>query len=69
MKAWLAFKHTTGIRIQHTRGIKLRNVFDLHSVVVISGSQSTKHRVTLFLHVGSSPIAPPTSMDIIVNEL
>jgi hypothetical protein len=48
MKAWLAFKHTTGIRIQHTRGIRLRNVFDLQLRVVVSISQSTKHRVTLF---------------------
>jgi hypothetical protein len=33
MKAWLALKHTTGIRIQHTRGIKLRNVFDLQNEI------------------------------------
>ncbi len=51
MKAWLAFKHTTGIHIQHTRDIKLRNVFDLQLIVVVSTSQSTKHRVTLFHYV------------------
>ena len=54
-----------GIRIQHTRGIILRNVFDLQLRVVVSTSQSTKHRVTLFHYVVSSPIAPPTSMGII----
>lgn len=67
MKAWLAFKHTTGIRIQHSRDIKLRIVFDLQLIVVISDSQSTKHRVTLFRYVVSSPAAPPTSMDIITT--
>jgi hypothetical protein len=41
----------------------------MHSVVVISDNQSTKHRVTLFHYVVSSPIAPPTSMSIIVNGL
>ena len=51
MKVLLAFKHTTGIRIQHSCGIKFRNVFDLHADVVISDSQSTKHRVTLFHYV------------------
>ncbi len=55
MKAWLAFKHTTGIHTQHSRGILLRIVFDLHSVVVISGSQSTKHHVTLFYYVVYNP--------------
>ena len=34
-----------------------------------STSQSTKHRMTLFLYVVSSPVAPPTSIGIIANEL
>ncbi len=32
LKAKIASTHTTGIHIQHTRGIKLRIVFDLQSV-------------------------------------
>ena len=58
-----------GTHFQHTRGIKLRIVFGKHADVVISGNQSTKHRVTLFLHVVSSPVAPPTSMGINVYGL
>ena len=50
-KAWLAFTHTPGIQFQHTRGIILRVVFGTQSTVVISISQSTKHRVTLFRNV------------------
>ena len=69
MKAWIAFTHTTGTRIQHTRGIILRIVFDLQSSVVISISQSTKHRVTLFRYVVISLVAPSTSMDIITISL
>jgi hypothetical protein len=41
----------------------------MHSVVVISDNQSTKHRVTLFHYVVSSPITPPTSMGINFNGL
>jgi len=58
-----------GYTYLRNRGIKLRNVFGTQSSVVISDDQSTKHRVTLFLYVVSSPIAPPTSMGINVNEL
>ena len=39
------------IHIQHTRGIILRIVFGTQFFVVISTSQSTKHRVTLFHYV------------------
>ena len=46
-----ATKVTKILYYQHTRGIKLRNVFDTHAVVVISISQLTKHRVTLFYDV------------------
>ena len=69
MKAWLAFKHTTDIHILRNRGIILRNVLGTQSYVVISDDQSTKHRVTLFLYVVSSPIAPPISIGVNVNEL
>lgn len=58
-----------GIRFQHTRDIKLRIVFDLQLIVVISDSQSTKHRVTLFHYVVSIHIALPISMGIIVTWL
>ena len=69
MKAWLAFKHTTGIRIQHSRDIILRIAFDQRSDVVISTSQSTKHRVTLFRYVVTSLAAPSVSADIIATSL
>lgn len=48
-----ALTHTTGLHFQHSRGIKLYVVFDLQLNVVVSISQSTKHRVTLFHHVVS----------------
>jgi len=35
MKAWFAFKHTTGIRILHTRGIILIFAYDLQLIVVV----------------------------------
>ena len=59
MKAWIAFKHTTGTHIQHSRGIILRIVFDMHGDVVISTSQSTKHRVTLFHYVVFLSLSSP----------
>ena len=40
-----------GIYYQHTRVIILYIVFDLQLIVVVSTSQSTKHRVTLFPYV------------------
>lgn len=40
-----------GELLQHTRGINSAFVIDLQSNVVISDSQSTKHRVTLFHYV------------------
>ena len=40
-----------GIYYQHTRVIILYIVFDLQLIVVVSTSQSTKHRVTLFYNV------------------
>ena len=60
MKAWLAFTHTTGIHVQHSRGIILRIVFDTHLLVVISDCQSTKHRVTLFRYVVPAPQLHPS---------
>jgi len=47
--------HTGKLYKYSTRGILLRNVFGKQSSVVISISQSTKHRVTLFLYVVSCP--------------
>ncbi len=44
-------------------------VFGKQSSVVISISQSTKHHVTLFYYVVSSPVAPPSSMGVTVNKL
>ena len=58
-----------GTHIQHTRDILLRYVFGKQLIVVVSTSQSTKHRVTLFLYVVSSPKAPPISIGFIVNGL
>ena len=58
-----------GIHIQHTRGTILRNVFDLQLRVVVSISQSTKHRVTLFHYVVSSLMTPFITINIIVNML
>jgi len=52
-----------GICFQHTRDILLRIVFDLQLSVVISTSQSTKHRVTLFHYVVLYPAAPSSSKD------
>ena len=69
MKAWLALKHTTGTRIQHSRDIILCIAFDLQSFVVISDCQSTKHRVTLFRYVVTSLAAPSASSDIIATRL
>ena len=40
-----------GIRNQHSRDIKLCDVLGKQLMVVISDSQSTKHRVTLFHYV------------------
>ena len=65
----LAFKHTTGIHIQHTRGIILRIVFDTHLLVVISDCLSTKHRVTLFHYVVSNPKLRPPQWGIIIYGL
>jgi hypothetical protein len=58
-----------GIHFQHTRDIKLCNAFDLQLIVVISTSQSTKHRVTLFRYVVTSLATPSASADIIVTSL
>ena len=43
-----------GYIFQHTRGIILRIVFGKQSLMVVSDSQSTKHRVTLFHYVVSA---------------
>ena len=68
IKAWLAFTHTTGYTITaypwHQTLRSLWHAIDCGS----STSQSTKHRVTLFHYVVSSPITPPTSMGIIVKR-
>ena len=52
-----------GIQIQHTRDIKLRIAIDLQSLMVVSDSQSTKHRVTLFHYV-----VPACYLDFLVRN-
>ena len=48
MKVWLTSTHTTGYTYSAYPWHQLRIVLGTQSSVVISGSQSTKHRVTLF---------------------
>ena len=64
MKAWLAFMHTTGIHVQHSRGIILCIAFDQRLIVVISDDQSTKHHVTLFYYV----VHIPTNLFLLLRQ-
>ena len=67
LKAFKPSRTQRGYISQHTRGIILLIVFDLQLIVVISDSQSTKHRVTLFHYVASNPAVPSNFQPLVAD--